>query len=401
MKDEKENKNQQDINTNSNNLDIDEYQKYRISDDSISSISYEDLEEKMNRLIKIKQKENSIKHNVSKTTLEENSKEIEEQSKIGKNKEKLNKIKLGMIKIINFMNIKRKKIFLKKLFLLKMFNLLMNIFRKINRKKNGKYFLKKILNLNAGNKGKKINKNDISENSDNISRLNEKIKQLESKKKRENEYLKMMNRQKQKKQEIIDNIDVLIQKQNKKLEKSINHGPESLISSESSITLQNLSLEPKSNLENGIEILNFTILNNYESNKIYFFSIFFQNLKKIKNSKKKNKIFKKKITRKISTKRIDESKYLKDNPMINRSVTNIIELDEEDDSDKEDNFIRSKDEEYGQKVDKSQLVEYDLFYKEQFFKNEVFLYDADNIEDKVEAEIQKEMGRLEVKRKLL
>ena len=197
MKDEKENKNQQDINTNSNNLVIDEYQKYRISDDSISSISYEDLEEKMNRLIKIKQKENSIKHNVSKTTLEENSKEIEEQSKIGKNKEKLNKIKLGMIKIINFMNIKRKKIFLKKLFLLKMFNLLMNIFRKINRKKNGKYFLKKILHLNAGNKGKKINKNDISENSDNISRLNEKIKQLESKKKRENEYLKMMNRQKQ------------------------------------------------------------------------------------------------------------------------------------------------------------------------------------------------------------
>ena len=401
MKDEKENKNQQDINTNSNNLVIDEYQKYRISDDSISSISYEDLEEKMNRLIKIKQKENSIKHNVSKTTLEENSKEIEEQSKIGKNKEKLNKIKLGMIKIINFMNIKRKKIFLKKLFLLKMFNLFKNIFRKINRKKNGKYFLKKILKLNAGNKGKKINKNDISENSDNISRLNEKIKQLESKKKRENEYLKMMNRQKQKKQEIIDNIDVLIQKQNKKLEKSINHGPESLISSESSITLQNLSLEPKSNFENGIEILNFTILNNYESNKIYFFSIFFQNLKKIKNSKKKNKIFKKKITRKISTKRIDESKYLKDNPMINRSVTNIIELDEEDDSDKEDNFIRSKDEEYGQKVDKSQLVEYDLFYKEQFFKNEVFLYDADNIEDKVEAEIQKEMGRLEVKRKLI
>ena len=87
--------------------------------------------------------------------------------------------------------------------------------------------------------------------------------------------------------------------------------------------------------------------------------------------------------------------------MLSRNVTNIIELDEEDDSDKEDNFIRSKDKEYNQKVDKSQLVEYDLFYKEQFFKNEAFLYDADNIEDKVEAEIEKEMNRLEVKRKLI
>jgi hypothetical protein len=141
---------------------------------------------------------------------------------------------------------------------------------------------------------------DNNEDSDNISKLNMKIKKLEFKKKRENEYLKMMNNQKQKKQEIIDNIDVLIQKQHKKLEKSINHAPESLVSSESSLTLQNLSLETKSNLENGIEILNFIILNNFESNKMDFFSNFFQKLKIIKNSKKKYKRFTKKITRKIS-----------------------------------------------------------------------------------------------------
>ena len=400
MKDKKENKNQQDINTISSNLDIDEYQKYIINDDSISSISYEGIEEKVDRLIKFKQNENSKKHNASKTTEEENSKEIEEQFKTGKNKEKLNKIKLGLNKIIQFLNIKRKKIFLKKLILLKKLMLLKNILLKINQKKNGKYFFKKIF-LKGGYKLKKNIKNDINGDNDNVYKLNMKIQKLEFKKKRENEYLKMMNKQKQKKQEIIDNIDILIQKQNKKLEKSINHAPESLISSESSITLQNLSLEPKTNLENGIEILNFTILNNFESNKMIFFSIFFQNLKKIKISKKRNRKFTKKITRQISSKRIDESKFYQKNPMLSRNVTNIIELDEEDDSDKEDNFIRSKDKEYNQKVDKSQLVEYDLFYKEQFFKNEAFLYDADNIEDKVEAEIEKEMNRLEVKRKLI
>jgi len=400
MKDEKESKNQQDINTNSNNLDIDDYQKYRINDDSISSISYEeDIEEKMNRLIKFKQKEKN--NNASKTTLEENSKEIEEPNKFVKINEKLNKIKLGVRKITNFLNNKHKKFFLKKLILLKKCIILVNIFRKINLKKNGKYLFKKISLLKGGNYGKKNNEIDSDGNDDTVSILNMKIKKLENKKKRENEYLKMMNKQRQKKKEIIDNIDVLIQKQNKKLEKSINHAPESLISSESSITLQNLSLEPKSNLENGIEIFNFTIINNYESNKMYYFSKFFQYLKKIKNSKKKNKKFTKKITRKISTKRIDDSKFKKKDPMLSRSVTNIIELDEEDDSDKEDNFIRSKESEYNQKVNKSQLVEYDLFYKEQFFKNEVFLYDADNIEDKVEAEIEKEMNRLEVKRKLI
>ena len=51
------------------------------------------------------------------------------------------------------------------------------------------------------------------------------------------------------------------------------------------------------------------------------------------------------------------------------------------------------------KVDKSQLVEYDLFYKEQFFKNEVFKYDVNNIQDKEVQEINHEMNKLEVKRK--
>ena len=51
--------------------------------------------------------------------------------------------------------------------------------------------------------------------------------------------------------------------------------------------------------------------------------------------------------------------------------------------------------------DKKQLSEYDLFYKEQFFQNELFVYDVENIEDKVEAEIKKEMTRLNLKQKLI
>ena len=53
------------------------------------------------------------------------------------------------------------------------------------------------------------------------------------------------------------------------------------------------------------------------------------------------------------------------------------------------------------KVNKSQLVEYDAFYKEQFFKNEVFNYDVEDIKDKEVEEINHEMNKLEAHRKLL
>ena len=52
-------------------------------------------------------------------------------------------------------------------------------------------------------------------------------------------------------------------------------------------------------------------------------------------------------------------------------------------------------------VNKSQLVEYDNFYKEQFFKNEVFNYDVSDIKDKEVEEINHEMNKLEARRKLL
>ena len=77
-----------------------------------------------------------------------------------------------------------------------------------------------------------------------------------------------------------------------------------------------------------------------------------------------------------------------------------FELDESSD---EDTFIqmdRLGDIEKG-KVDKSQLVEYDAFYKEQYYKNEVFNYDVSDIKDKEVEEINHEMNKLEAHRKLV
>ena len=50
--------------------------------------------------------------------------------------------------------------------------------------------------------------------------------------------------------------------------------------------------------------------------------------------------------------------------------------------------------------EKVDLVEYDTFYKEQFFKDELFKYDAENLKDKEYEKIQKEMTKLDIKRKL-
>ena len=87
----------------------------------------------------------------------------------------------------------------------------------------------------------------------------------------------------------------------------------------------------------------------------------------------------------------------------------IKEIEEEefsfeiDESNKEDTFIHlhnMSDIPEGT-VDKSQLVEYDAFYKEQYYKNEVFNYDVSDIKDKEVEEINHEMNKLEAHRRLL
>jgi hypothetical protein len=73
-------------------------------------------------------------------------------------------------------------------------------------------------------------------------------------------------------------------------------------------------------------------------------------------------------------------------------------FNEEDD----DTFIKVNHfKEVDKPVDKGQLVEYDLFYKEQYFQDEVFKYDVENIQDKEEQEINKKMNKLDCKRRLV
>lgn len=50
--------------------------------------------------------------------------------------------------------------------------------------------------------------------------------------------------------------------------------------------------------------------------------------------------------------------------------------------------------------EKVNLVEYDIFYEEQFFKDELFKYDAENLKDKEYEKIQNEINKLEIKTKL-
>ena len=75
--------------------------------------------------------------------------------------------------------------------------------------------------------------------------------------------------------------------------------------------------------------------------------------------------------------------------------------EEEEEEDDTDYFINLPDEEEkAELIKKTNLVEYDKFYKEQFLKNEVFQYDVENIKDKEVEKINKEIKKYDIKRKL-
>jgi hypothetical protein len=92
----------------------------------------------------------------------------------------------------------------------------------------------------------------------------------------------------------------------------------------------------------------------------------------------------------------------KENEKGEENIDEIEEYSMNEDGDRNNetfiNFNHFK--EIDKPVDKSQLVEYDLFYKESFFKDTVFKYDVENIQDKEEKEIYKEMNKLDCKRRL-
>ena len=105
-----------------------------------------------------------------------------------------------------------------------------------------------------------------------------KLKKLEFKKNREKEYIKMLDLQKKRKKEIVEQIEYQIQKQHEKIEKKQtgNKDTQSLKSSEENMSLNNISLESKTNIENGLEILYFTLLKNFTKKKMDFFFKFIE-----------------------------------------------------------------------------------------------------------------------------
>ena len=81
----------------------------------------------------------------------------------------------------------------------------------------------------------------------------------------------MLDTQRQKKREMIKNIETQIQKQNQKImdkKLKINKDKDSL----SSMSMSNISLESKTDIKNGLEILVFTLLKNVKNKKIDFFT---------------------------------------------------------------------------------------------------------------------------------
>ena len=377
--------------------DLDEtYSKYIIDDqDIISPSSSEDIEIKMNKMIEIIKKGGNInelskyKNNIHKNNINEIKKKNDksEEKKEIKEKEEKN------------MEIKNK--------------------RKINSS-----------SLKKNNYFEKEKSNKISF---------KKIK-LEMLKKKEENNLNIINLQSKIKQELIKNLENQLDKQNAKdenLKKGIN------VSKTDSQIEYDLNSDMK--IENGVAYLSYI----FENHIILLKLDFFQQLFKLKSKKKKNhenyfkkntfnniinnennlknslkrkriSVFNSPINMELQTKKLERNHNYNNNLRLSfgknkksaekvkkNSLMEKIELIpiEEKISEKSlqsNKFIQIQNfEENYKPIDKSQLVEYDLFYKEQFFKNDVFKYDVNEIEDKEEKEINREMHKLDLKRRLI
>ncbi len=157
--------------------------------------------------------------------------------------------------------------------------------------------------------------------------------------------------------------------------------------------------EIDSNLENGIYILNNIVKNNISYKKF----IFFENLKEEIKKNLNPRAPKKKRTQKMLVKKGTFREIPKKEKEIveDEKIEEIEEYSLDDEAQDNDTFIRIHNDGYYEvKANQSQLDEYDLFYKEQFFRNELFRYDVENIQDKEEQDITKQMNKLDCKRRL-
>ena len=156
----------------------------------------------------------------------------------------------------------------------------------------------------------------------------------------------------------------------------------------------------KFQIEKATILLNFIVNNNIKYKQL----IFFENLKEIVDISRKGlkqRTTKKKKTQKMLVKKNLVKEALKIEKEEDEKIEEIEEYSLDEDEFDEDTFIKlNNDKTFDEKANQSQLDEYDLFYKEQFFRHELFRYDADNIQDKEEEDINKQMTKLETKRRL-
>ena len=345
--------------------------KFRREDDDSSlysnkedllSLSSEDIETKMNKLIDIKKKTN----NGTKPTVN--------------SKEELNTVN-------KFLRTSIQKKTTKKFLNPIMPTSVANTFNNENNKREE--------TKDKTNEEKKLDEK-------NIKKIKSKTKKLELLKRRKKEYLDLIGLQVKRRELEMKNIEEKINKQNVKYSKL--YDGESISNTESIIS----EINPNLQIENGFELLIFIFKNNLAFKKLYFIDKmvnFYKNKEvevtyPVRNEKKRRT--QKLIAKKNSTREKDKKEIEKEQEKEKAQIEEIEEysLNEENEQNDETFINLHRFKEMDKPVDKSQLVEYDLFYKEQFFKDEVFKYDVENIEDKEEKEINKEMNKLDCKRRL-
>ena len=287
--------------------------------------------------------------------------------------------------------------------------------------------------INISSDNNKKNKKILNEKNNIIL---SKQKKLELLKRKEEQYLKMIKLQKEQKIKYLEN------KINKLKDKGSNIIKTKLpsdIDSKSSF-----ALEPNMRIENGLAFLCHLFENHIILNKLEFYHLLINFVLKKKKHNVEFKLDKQKTFSNQNEKIIDKSitKRRRQSVMVlkgknqnllldgkfnfqdskkhrrkvvlslNKKENEIINQIKEEESKKgvtifeinenEDSFMKiNRLGDIESPVDKSQLVEYDLFYKEQFFKNDAFKYDVCSIEDKEEKEINREMHKLDVKRRLI
>ena len=261
-------------------------------------------------------------------------------------------------------------------------------------------------------KDKKIEEKKLTNNfpkkidEKNLRKVKLKKKKLELLKQRQKEYLDLINSQKKKREYQMKILDEQINKQNEKYSKL--YDGKSVSNTESIEE----DLNPQARIENGFALLVFIFKNNLAFKKLHFLENFLYLYPKrigdnnevgpVRSDRKKRT---RRLTKKLNTHHGDKKKDKdkeKEKEEEQQQFEEIEEFSINEERDQfDDNFIKLNHfKEMDKPVDKSQLVEYDLFYKEQFFKDEVFKYDVENIEDKEEKEINKEMNKLDCKRRL-